>query len=103
MMRHPNETPQMKASNPREAVKQMHLKKLQMERIHLANDAMDLANDARKMMKKMNLGDEPKNSADEDVKTAGKWRIKRKNSVVIREISEFTKGLVSKQLAATKW
>jgi len=97
-MRHP----QMKASNPREAVKQMHLKKLQMERIHLANDAMDLANDARQMMKKI-IGDEPKNSANEDVKTAGKWRIKRKNSVVIREISEFTKGLVSKQLAATKW
>jgi len=92
----------MKASNPREAVKQMHLKKLQMERIHLANDAMDLANDARQMMKKI-IGDEPKNSANEDVKTAGKWRIKRKNSVVIREISEFTKGLVSKQLAATKW
>jgi len=80
----------------------MHLKKLQMERIHLANDAMDLANDARQMMKKI-IGDEPKNSANEDVKTAGKWRIKRKNSVVIREISEFTKGLVSKQLAATKW
>ena len=97
-MRHP----QMKASDPREAVKQMHLKKLQMERIHLANDAMDLANDARQMMKKI-IGDEPKNSANEDVKTAGKWRIKRKNSVVIREISEFTKGLVSKQLAATKW